>query len=58
VYVDGSYAGIAPVSFAKKSGQVVVTLRKDGYKTRSYTLTIDDANRDSSYSFSALVPTS
>ncbi|HAL03353.1 MAG TPA: CCA tRNA nucleotidyltransferase [Lachnospiraceae bacterium] len=58
VYVDGSYAGIAPVSFAKKSGQIVVTLRKDGYKTRSYTLTIDDANRDSSYSFSALVPTS
>lgn len=54
VYVDGSYVGIAPVSFAKKPGQIVVTLRKDGCQTRSYTLTIDSANKDSNYSFSAL----
>ena len=55
VYVDGSYVGIAPVSFAKSAGSRVVTLRKSGYQTRSYTVSLDDSKKDVNYSFSELV---
>ena len=54
VYVDGNYVGIIPTSFVKKSGSREVTIRKSGYKTRSYTLNIDDEDKDVSYSFSEL----
>ena len=54
VYVDGNYIGIAPVSFAKKSGNIVITLRKSGYQTRSYALEIDEEQKDTTYSFSEL----
>lgn len=55
LYLNGSYVGIVPVNFAKKSGTYVVSFRKDGYQTRSYTLQIDDSDKDVSYSFSDLV---
>lgn len=58
VYVDGSYVGIAPVSFAKRQGSFEVTLRRTGYFTRSYTITVDDSNKDINYSFSELLPIS
>lgn len=51
VYVDGNYVGIAPVSFNKVSGIHVVTLRKSGYETRSYTISVDGDKKDASYSF-------
>lgn len=54
VYVDGSYVGIAPISFAKVSGSHEVTLRKSGYITRSYTISIDKTEKDESFSFSDL----
>lgn len=54
VYVDGNYVGIIPTSFSKKSGTHEVTIRKSGYKTRSYTLNVDDENKDVNYSFSDL----
>ena len=54
VYLDGNYIGIAPVSFAKKSGNIVITLRKSGYQTRSYALEIDEEQKDTTYSFSEL----
>ena len=54
VYVDGNYVGIIPTSFPKKSGTCEVTIRKSGYKTRSYTLKVDDEDKDVSYSFSEL----
>lgn len=54
VYVDGNYVGIIPTSFSKKSGTCEVTIRKSGYKTRSYTLKVDDEDKDVSYSFSEL----
>lgn len=54
VYLDGSYVGISPCSFKKTSGSHVVTLRKTGYATRSYTLQIDDEEKDISYSFADL----
>ena len=54
VYVDGNYVGIIPTSFSKKSGTREVTIRKSGYKTRSYTLDVDDEDKDISFSFSDL----
>lgn len=54
VYVDGNYVGIIPASFAKKSGSHEVTIRKSGYLTRTYTINVDDEDKDTSYSFSDL----
>ncbi len=54
VYVDGSYVGIIPASFAKSSGSHEVTIRKSGYLTRTYTINVDDEDKDTSYSFSDL----
>ena len=55
IYVDGNYVGISPCSFRKTSGSHVITLRKTGYETRSYTVQIDDEKKDFSYSFADLV---
>lgn len=54
VYVDGVYTGIAPISFAKTSGNHEITLRKSGYITRSYTISVDNSDRDEAFSFSDL----
>lgn len=54
VYIDGIYIGITPVEFAKKAGNIVLTLRKSGYQTRSYALEIDEEEKDTTYSFSEL----
>jgi len=54
-YLDGNYIGITPVSFNKTAGNFVVTLRKSGYQTRSYTLQIDEEKKDVNYSFTDLV---
>lgn len=51
VYVDGNYVGISPVSIRKTSGPHVITLRKSGYETRSYTVQVDEEEKDISYSF-------
>ena len=51
VYLDGNYIGVCPVSFQKTSGMHVITLRKSGYETRSYTISVDNEKRDASYSF-------
>ena len=55
VYVDGTYVGVAPVSFPKKAGSQVVTVRKTGYQSRSYTIDVDKEEKDISYSFSDLI---
>lgn len=54
VYVDGEYVGIVPVYFPKKAGTLVVTLRKNGYQTKSYTLRLEDDDSDIHYSFTEL----
>lgn len=51
VYLDGNYVGISPCSFKKTSGSHVITLRKNGYETRSYTVQVDEEQKDVSYSF-------
>lgn len=54
VYFDGKYMGLAPLDFKKESGTHVVTLRKSGSQTRSFTIQIDDEEKDISWSFSEL----
>lgn len=55
LYLDGNYMGVVPVSFAKKIGTIVITLKKDGCQTRSYTINLEEATTDSRYSFSELL---
>ena len=55
VYLNGNYVGISPCSFKKTTGTHVITLRKTGFETRSYTVQIDDEKKDLSYSFADLV---
>ena len=50
-YLDGNYIGIIPVSFAKVAGQHMVTLQKEGYQTRSYTIQIDSEKTNVTYTF-------
>lgn len=56
VYLDGSYIGISPCSFRKSAGVHEITLRRNGYETRSYTIRVDEEEKDFSYSFVDLVP--
>lgn len=55
VYVNGDYVGKSPVSFSKIIGTFTVALSKDGYKTASYTLTMEDDKESSFLSFPDLV---
>ncbi len=55
VYVDGSYVGTSPVNFSKVTGSHTITLRKDGYESRSYTIYLYDDGEDITYSFADLV---
>lgn len=57
VYVDGIYVGIAPVRFKKVPGSHEITLRRNGYQTRGYTIQLDDEKKDVTYSFSELLQT-
>lgn len=54
VYLDGNYVGIVPCNFRKEAGSHVVILRKSGCIPKSYTLQIDSAEKDISYSFADL----
>ncbi len=54
VYKDGNYVGIAPVSFKKEAGTYIITLRKNGCHTRSYTISVDGEKQNVNYSFSEL----
>lgn len=55
VYLDGNYIGISPCNFKKQEGAHVITLRKSGYETRSYTIQVDEEQKDISFSFAELV---
>lgn len=56
VYQDNLYMGIAPVTYSKTAGEHTITLRKPGYVTRSYAITIVDDNNDVTYAFPDLDP--
>lgn len=51
VYLNGTYKGEAPCSFTKVLGSVTVTLTKEGYTTKSYTIEISDDSKDVNWSF-------
>ncbi|WMC91201.1 PEGA domain-containing protein [Kineothrix sp. MB12-C1] len=55
VYLDGVYVGMSPVNFKKEAGTHMITLRKEGYVTKSYTISIDEEEKDVTYSFTDLV---
>lgn len=55
VYVDGIYKGISPVNFKKEAGSHTITLRRKGYETKSYTVQIDDEEKDVTFSFTNLI---
>ncbi len=54
VYLDGNYVGVAPVRFTKTPGRHEITLKRNGYKTKSYTIYLENNKRDETYSFSDL----
>lgn len=56
VYVDGNYIGISPISFKKVEGAHIITLRANGYETRSFTIEVDGEEKDVTYSFADLMP--
>ena len=55
LYLDGNLIGVVPTSFKKTVGTIVITLKKEGYQTRSYTINFEDVTTDSHYSFSELL---
>ncbi len=54
VYLDGNYVGLSPVRFTKTVGRHEITLKKNGYKTKTYTIYLENTRQDETYSFSAL----
>ena len=58
VYQDNLYMGIAPVTYKKTAGDHVITLRKEGYITRSHDINVPDDDKDVMYSFPDLEPES
>ncbi len=58
VYVDNTYIGLSPVAFPKTSGLHILTLRKTGYETRSFNISIEDTAEDVRYTFDNLAPVS
>ncbi len=54
-YLDGSYVGIVPCSFRKTEGTHTITLARQGYLTRSYTISVDGEDKDVSFSFVELI---
>ena len=52
VYLDNVYKGIAPCSFTKIIGSQTISLRKDGYTTKSYSVDVLDDGEDVKLRFS------
>lgn len=51
VYVDGTYKGEVPCDFTKIIGNVTITLTKEGYETKSYSIQLPDDSQDVTWSF-------
>ncbi len=54
VYMDGVYIGVAPTSIEKKEGTHTITLRKEGYQNKSYSIQVNSEKKDLELSFSEL----
>lgn len=57
VYVDGVSKGISPVSFSKVEGSHTILLMKDGYKSKVYTINLDNTKEDVILSYPDMVKT-
>lgn len=55
VYLDNVYKGLSPCTFTKIIGSQTITLRRDGYVTKSYSVDILDDSENVSLSFADLV---
>ena len=55
LYFDGSYVGMIPTNVTKISGSHEIILKKDGYETKSYRISIDSDQVDLTYTFPDLV---
>lgn len=55
IYLDGNYIGVTPCSFKKVPGSHTLTLRNTGYVAKSYTIQVDEEEKNVSYSFLDLV---
>ena len=49
-------SGISPINFKKVTGSHTITLRKNGYQAKSYTIYLYDDGQDITYSFADLEP--
>lgn len=54
VYLDNVYKGLVPCTFTKVIGSQTLTLRKEGYLTKSYSIDILDDDKNTTLSFSEL----
>lgn len=55
VYFDDEYKGVVPISFDKVSGSHTLTLSKDGYVTKTYSLDVSESDDNVTYCMPALV---
>lgn len=54
VFLDNVYKGVVPCTFTKVLGSQTLTLRKEGYLTKSYSIDILDDGQNTTLSFSEL----
>ena len=52
---ESSSMGIAPTNFKKEIGSHEIILRQEGYRTKSYTVEIENEEGDVTFSFSPLI---
>ncbi|MCR5099751.1 MAG: PEGA domain-containing protein [Butyrivibrio sp.] len=55
IYVDGDFTGTIPAALNLTAGKHMITLQKEGYETKSYTVNIDESSDSVTYSFPDLV---
>lgn len=55
VYIDGAYAGVAPLSVEKVAGEHTIIFKQDGYVTKSYTIDVSEDTEDIVLSFPAML---
>ncbi|WP_026507419.1 PEGA domain-containing protein [Butyrivibrio sp. MC2013] len=56
LFLDGAYIGVIPTSFTKVTGNHTVTIRKRGYRTRSFSISLSPELTDKTYRFPDLEP--
>lgn len=54
VYINGEYIGIAPAACEKPIGEIIITLSASNCKPKSYTVEVENDDKDVTYSFSEL----